>query len=127
MDQIRELPLAIAIATLFVIVMLRANGTYWLGRVALRGGKASERVDRILSGPRVERAQRLISRLGIAAVPLCFLTVGLQTVVLVTAGLSRMPQRWFLPAVTVGCVMWAVFYATVGMVGFQVIWSLVTD
>ena len=127
MDQIRELPLGIAIATLFVIVMLRANATYWLGRAALKGGAANARVERILSGPRVERAQRLFSRLGIAAVPLCFLTVGIQTGVLVTAGLSRMPLRWFLPAVTVGCLMWAVFYATVGLVGFQVVWNLVTQ
>ncbi len=55
-------------------------------------------------------------------VSLSFLTIGLQTMVNLAAGASRMSMRSYLPSVTVGCVMWTLIYATVGFVG----WRLVT-
>lgn len=124
MDHIRELPFAVAVAILFVIVMLRANATYWLGRAAVHGGRRSSRVGRSLSGRRMERAERLVSRFGVVAVPLSFLTIGIQTAVNFTAGFTSMPLRRYLPAVTVGCVLWALLYASVGAVGLEVLWQL---
>ena len=129
MDRIAEQPFAIAFSTLFVIVMLRANATYWLGRGALRGGRLSERFAHRLEGPTMQRAQRLSARYGVVAVPLSFLTVGVQTAINFSAGFTTMPLRRYLPAVTVGCVFWALLYSTVGMVGWAAIaavWDRVT-
>lgn len=48
-------------------------------------------------------------------VPLCFLTLGVQAAVNASAGVSRMPLRRYLPAVTVGALAWALMYTTIGM------------
>ncbi|MGX1767570.1 DedA family protein [Dietzia sp. NPDC055340] len=124
MDRIAELPFALAFGTLFLIVMLRANATYWLGRGALSGGRLSDRLARRLDGPTMKRAQRLSARYGVVAVPLSFLTVGIQTAINFSAGFTVMPLRRYLPAVTVGCVLWALLYSTVGMVGWAAIATL---
>lgn len=124
MDRIAEQPFAIAFGTLFVIVMLRANATYWLGRGALRGGKLSEKLAHRLEGPTMQRAQRFASRYGVVAVPLSFLTVGVQTAINFSAGFTVMPLRRYLPAVAVGSVLWALLYSTVGMVGWTAIGTL---
>ncbi len=108
-------------AGLFVIVMLRANGTYWLARWLVSRAEHGE-ASKLVSSPRFRRAQRLVSRWGAPVVSLSFLTIGLQTMVNLAAGASRMSMRSYLPSVTVGCVMWALIYATVGFVG----WRLVT-
>ena len=70
------------------------------------------------------RAQRLSARLGIVAVPLSFLTIGVQTAINFSAGFTLMPLRRYLPAVIVGCLLWALLYSTVGMVGFAAIGAL---
>lgn len=124
MDRIAEQPFAIAFGTLFVIVMLRANATYWLGRGALRGGKFSQLFAHRLEGPTMQRAQRFAARFGVVAVPLSFLTVGVQTAINFSAGFTTMPLRRYLPAVAVGSVLWALLYSTVGMVGWTAITTL---
>src|SRR5699024_3544710 len=116
MDRIAEQPFAIAFGTLFVIVMLRANATYWLRRGARYGGTLSETLAHRLEGPTMQRAQRFSARFGVIAVPLSFLTIGIQTAINFSAGFTRMPLRRYLPAVAVGCVLWALLYSTVGMV-----------
>lgn len=124
MDRIQELPFAIAFGTLFLIVLLRANATYWLGRGALRGGKLSRRLAHRLEGPAMQRARALAARYGVVAVPLSFLTVGVQTAINFSAGFTVMPLRRYLPAVAAGCVLWALLYSTVGMVGWAAIATL---
>ncbi len=39
----------------------------------------------------------------------------MQTFVQISAGVTRMPLRLYLPAVAVGSVVWALIYGTVGM------------
>lgn len=100
---------------LFLVVMIRANATYWLGRGAAAG---SRRYLRQVTGEASHRwcvARDLINRWGPIAVVACFLTVGIQTAVNGTAGVTRMPLRRYLPAVTLGSVLWATLYATVGL------------
>jgi membrane protein DedA with SNARE-associated domain len=106
-------PFAASVAVLFVIVMLRANATYWAGR-GLRAGADRSRLARHLDGPAFVRAQRIVRRFGAPAVTVSFLTVGFQTAVNAAAGALRMPQRRYLPAVVLGSVVWAFLYATVG-------------
>lgn len=124
MDRIAEQPFAIAFGTLFVIVFLRAGATYWLGRGALHGGRLSQRFARRLTGPAMQRAERLTARYGVVAVPLSFLTVGVQTAVNFSAGFMAMPLRRYLPALTVGGILCALLYSTVGMVGWSAITTL---
>ncbi|MEZ5085365.1 MAG: VTT domain-containing protein [Tessaracoccus sp.] len=110
-------PYAIIVAALFCIVMLRANGTYWVGRAMAAGARRTRAVT-AMNSPHYETATRWLNRWGTAAVSLSFLTVGIQTMVLLAAGITRMPLRRFLPAVTVGCIAWAFLYGTVGVVGW---------
>jgi membrane protein DedA with SNARE-associated domain len=109
-----QLPLAQAVLFLFVVAMLRANATYWVGRGVI-GGVARTRLSHRLDGPSMRRAQRFMARWGVLAVPLSFLTIGVQSAVNATAGLTRVPLSRYLPAVTVGALLWAVVYATVGL------------
>lgn len=105
---------------LFVIVMLRANGTYWFGRLLERGARRT-RAARVMSSPGYARAVERLNRWGAPVVSLSFLTLGVQTLVNLAAGATRMPLQRYLPAVTVGCVVWALVYGTVGMIGFQTV------
>lgn len=107
------LPVWAAFAGLFVIVLLRANATYWVGR-GLRAGAGRTRLAGRLDGRAVRRAEALMARWGVAAVPLSFLTLGVQTAVNVAAGAMRMPLRHYLPAVVVGAALWATVYSALG-------------
>lgn len=116
MQAILDSPLAIAVPALWLIVFLRSNGTYWVGR-GMQAGYRKTRKDS--AGPTYLRAADLVGRYGAWAVLVCFFTVGLQTAVLVTAGVLRMPLRRFIPATIVGGFFWAMIYATIGMAVFQ--------
>ena len=118
-------PFPIVAGALFVIVMFRANGTYWLGR-ALASGAERTRYRALLQSPAYLRASNWLARWGAPAVSVSFLTIGIQTLVNLSAGATRMPLRRYLPAVTIGCIMWAVIYATVGFIGwntFAILWE----
>ncbi len=118
-------PYPLVVAALFVIVMARANGTYWLGRAAAAGSERT-RMRTLLHAPGYRRAVRWIDRWGAPAVSVSFLTVGFQTLINLAAGVTRMSLRHYLPAVVVGSVMWAFVYATIGFVGVSavaVLWA----
>jgi membrane protein DedA with SNARE-associated domain len=105
-------PLPLVLGGLFVVAVLRAGATYCLARSArhVLGTR------RWLEGPRLRRAEVLVSRFGAAAVTFCVLTVGVQTAVHATAGSLRMPLRRYLPALAAGAGLWAVLYAALGLV-----------
>ncbi|GAB4065588.1 hypothetical protein GCM10028777_15450 [Angustibacter speluncae] len=96
-----------------VVALLRSNATYWVGR-GLRAGGDRTRLHERLERPLMRRAERLVGRWGLVAVALCFLTVGVQTAVNLTAGVLRMPLRRFVPATVVGSLLWAALYTTAG-------------
>lgn len=104
------LPFWQAFLGLFAVAMLRANATYWIGRGVRAGAARGERPVR----PGVLRAEAVVSRYGAPAVALSFLTVGVQTAINLAAGALRMPVRRYLPAVTVGALIWATLYSTIG-------------
>jgi membrane protein DedA with SNARE-associated domain len=113
-DSILQLPFGWAYLTLFVIVMLRANATYWVGRLVVGRGRRSARLQQLLDSRAMVFAERFIKRWGALAVPLSFLTIGVQTAVNMSAGALRMPLTRYLPAVTLGGLMWALVYSTIG-------------
>ncbi|PRA00486.1 hypothetical protein CQ017_05555 [Arthrobacter sp. MYb224] len=120
---VNEAPFMVTFTFFFFGAMLRGNATYWVGRAVARGVE-NTRYQRIMHGIVYRRAQRFIARWGMLAVPLCFLTVGIQSAVNASAGASRMPLRRYLPAVTVGALAWALIYTTIGMAVFYAWLSL---
>jgi membrane protein DedA with SNARE-associated domain len=124
MDFFLGLPLGWAIAALFGGAMIRSNTTYWLGRGVAAGCRHTG-LEKYLDGPLMRRAEAMTARFGPFAVTLCFLTVGLQTAVIGSSGIARMPLRRFLPAVIVGSLLWAVVYATVGLAAIAAWFALV--
>ncbi len=113
-----DTPYPVMVGVLFVIVMCRANATYWLGRLAARGLEHT-RVATMMESPGYQRATTRLNRWGAPVVSASFLTVGFQTLVNLSAGATRMPLSRYLPAVTLGCVMWAFVYGAVGYVGTE--------
>lgn len=110
-------PYPVTVIALFVVVLARAGATYGIGR-AMRAGAGRTRLSRWLDSPGFAEAQRLLSRWGAPVVTLSFLTVGLQTVVNLAAGVAQMPLRRYAPALLVGSALWAFLYATVGFATF---------
>ena len=115
LDRLAELPFWQAFLALFVIVMARSNATYWVGRGAIAGWRRYRGSHREPTA----RAEAMLRRLGPFAVTLSYLTIGIQTAVHLTAGVMRMPLRYYLPAAVVGSAAWAVLYATVGLAVVQ--------
>jgi len=115
LDTLAALPFWQAFLALFASAMVRSNGTYWVGRGAVAGWQRY----RGSHGELTARAEALLRRLGPFAVTLSYLTVGIQTAVHLTAGVMRMPLRWYVPAAVAGSALWAVLYATVGLAVVQ--------
>jgi hypothetical protein len=84
-----ELGFVELLAALFVIVLVRAQATYWVARAVVTGA-ASRRWGRWLESPALKRASALLARYGAPAVTVSFLTVGLQTMINAAAGAARM-------------------------------------
>ena len=114
---LKDWPYPVAVAALFIVVLLRAGGTYAIGRAAQAGARRT-RLSRAMSLPRFARMQQVVARWGAPVVIGSFLTVGIQTLVNLAAGALRMPLRRYLPALIVGSIIWAFLYATVGFATF---------
>jgi membrane protein DedA with SNARE-associated domain len=111
-------PFWVTVAVLFCIVLLRAQGTYWLGR-GVRAGVLHTRLAAKVTGPRTTRATVALHRWGPPLVTLSFLTVGVQTVVNAAAGMIRMPFLRYTIAMLIGCLAWAFIFATVGIAAVE--------
>lgn len=122
METWRDYPFALAFGFLTFIAMARGQATYWLARYvteqALRrtspttGWKA--KVHDWLSSDAVDRGRHAVQRCGIAAVPLAYLTIGVQTVILASAGVIRMNWLRFTVAQLFGAMAWGLIYSTIG-------------
>ena len=108
------LPIEVALAFIWVVGIVRTSIVYALGALAAEGGARLDRIRKAMDSPLYRKARRLINRWGVIAVPLCFLTVGLQTAVIITTGFTKMPLRRWVPAMLVGTFMWACIYTTIG-------------
>lgn len=113
---------AVAFLFLLTIAVLRGQATYWVARVvteqALRhtspatGWRAG--VHAWLAGEGVARGRASLQRWGLVVVPLCYLTVGFQTLVLAAAGMIRIPWGRFTLVQLPGAAAWALIYSTIG-------------
>lgn len=122
MDGLLEGPFWIALTVLSLGAMVRGQSTYWVARVvteqALRrthpveGWKA--RVHDWLQGEGTQRGRDAIHRWGLVMIPLCYLTVGFQTLVIAAAGMLRIRWVVFTLVQLPGAVAWGLIYATIG-------------
>lgn len=108
------LPIEVALAFMWVVGIVRTSIVYALGALAAEGGARLDRIRKAMDSPLYRKARRLINRWGVIAVPLCFLTVGLQTAVIITTGFTKMPLRRWVPAMLLGTFIWACIYTTIG-------------
>ena len=102
---------------LVVVVLFRAQLTYWLARGAASGAVLATgrkgflgAVARWFDGPVPRKGAAMLDKWGIIVIPLCFLTVGIQTAVNAGAGLVRMRWTTYTIAMLPGCVLWALLY-----------------
>ncbi|GAA0495403.1 DedA family protein [Streptomyces olivaceiscleroticus] len=117
---------ALTAAGLYVIVLLRAGGTFAVGWLAGAGARRSRFGGRI-SSTKFQRVERAIQRWGAPVVAVSFLTVGFQTAANFLAGSLRMPLPRYLPALFVGGAGWALLYATVGLGALEVLARLFAE
>ena len=113
-DWFDALPIEVALAFMWVVGIVRTSIVYALGTLAAEGGARLDRIRKAMDSPLYRKARHLINRWGVIAVPLCFLTVGLQTAVIITTGFTKMPLRRWVPAMLVGTFIWACIYTTIG-------------
>lgn len=113
-DWFDALPIEVALAFMWGVGIVRTSIVYGLGVLAAEGGSRFDRIRKAMDSPLYRKARRLINRWGVIAVPLCFLTVGLQTAVIITTGFTKMPLRRWVPAMLLGTFIWACIYTTIG-------------
>ncbi|MFF4696430.1 DedA family protein [Streptomyces chattanoogensis] len=118
--------IALTAGALYVIVLLRAGGTFAVGWLAGAGARRSRFAGRI-SSVKFRRAERAIQRWGAPVVAVSFLTVGFQTAANFLAGSMRMPLPRYLPALFVGGAAWALIYATAGLGVLEVLGGLFAE
>lgn len=111
-------PYWLVFAAAVVIVFGRTQMIYWTGR-GLAAGTLRTRWSASLEGPRIQRAVAAINRWGPVAVTLSFFTIGIQTMINLTAGYTRMPFWRYLAALIPGCLIWAAIWTTIGAVAFN--------
>lgn len=112
----------VAFLFLMVVAMARGQATYWLARVVTEqtlrhtapsvGWRAG--VHAWLRGDGVSRGHASLQRWGLVMVPLSYLTVGFQTLVLAAAGMIRIPWLHFTLAQLPGAAAWGLIYSTIG-------------
>ncbi|MFJ6940658.1 DedA family protein [Streptomyces sp. NPDC101132] len=118
--------IALTAGALYVIVLLRAGGTFALGWLAGAGARRSRFAERI-SSAKFQRAERAIQRWGAPVVAVSFFTVGFQTAANFLAGSMRMPLSRYLPALFLGGAAWALIYATAGLGVLEVLARLFAE
>ncbi|WP_062303852.1 DedA family protein [Demequina subtropica] len=117
-------------AALVCIVFFRTQATYWIARWARAGADAvadraeaqhskRARIARRFSGPTMAKAQAFTERWGWIAIPLSFLTLGIQSLVNGGAGYARMHWGRYTLAMIPGCLLWATAYVVVGYSAFK--------
>ena len=99
---------------MWIVGIVRTSLVYGVAALAAKGSARLHRIREAMERPLYRKARAFINRWGVIAVPLCFLTVGFQTAVIVTTGFTRMPLRRWIPAMLVGTLMWAGIYTTIG-------------
>lgn len=123
-------PVWVIFVVLFLGALGRGQATYWLARAACEQGVIKHghrrwqiRARTVLNSESVHYGRRFVDRWGLAAIPLCYLTVGLQSLVLAGAGVLRIRWVRFSLAQLLGALTWAGIYTTIGWAMWQAAFS----
>lgn len=114
LERIHSLPYPWVFLFFWCLAMMRSHTMYWIGR-GITAGTARTRWVSLLESPVYARAQAWSARWGVLAVPVSFLTFGIQSVIQLSAGVARMPLRRYVAATAAGAIAWAAVYTTIGM------------
>ena len=114
LERIHSLPYPWVFLFFWCLAMMRSHTMYWIGR-GITAGTARSRWVSLLESPVYARAQAWSARWGVLAVPVSFLTVGLQSFIQISTGVARMPLRRYVAATAAGAIAWAAAYTTIGM------------
>lgn len=122
MDFIHTGPVVTVYLFLFFGAFTRAQTTYWIGRymgkfIMTRGRPAGGwrlRAYEAIHAPSTGEAIDTLQRRGWPIIPLSFLTVGFQSMIQFSAGLTRMTWPRYTPAMIPGALAWALIYSTIG-------------
>ncbi len=114
LERIHSLPYPWVFLFFWCLAMMRSHTMYWIGR-GITAGTARSRWVSLLESPVYARAQAWSARWGVLAVPVSFLTVGIQSVIQLSAGVAHMPLRRYVAATAAGAIAWAAVYTTIGM------------
>ena len=78
LERIHSLPYPWVFLFFWCLAMMRSHTMYWIGR-GITAGTARTRWVSLIESPMYARAQAWSTRWGVLAVPMSFLTVGLQS------------------------------------------------
>ena len=87
LERIHSLPYPWVFLFFWCLAMMRSHTMYWIGR-GITAGTARSRWVSLLESPVYARAQAWSARWGVLAVPVSFLTVGIQSVIQLSAGVA---------------------------------------
>lgn len=107
---------------LFMVVALRSTAMYGVGRyghyLAMKARKPTDgfrlRIWNWVHAESTVNGMELLRRRGWIAIPLCFLTVGVQSVITVSAGAIGMSIPAWIATAFAGWLAWAAIYSTIG-------------
>lgn len=124
-----DVPILVIFAVLWAIGTLRGQATYWLARWVTeataddtaRDGSFRAGLAAWLERPLLKRARSMLEGWGSPLVALGYLTVGLQTAILASAGVLRMKWVRFTAAQVVGAIGWAGVYTFIGAAAWQAV------
>ncbi|MGO1173702.1 MAG: DedA family protein [Actinomycetaceae bacterium] len=121
-DFLSGWPFWVVFVFLYIGATLRGQMIYWLGRWATHlavtrthpttGWQA--KAHGWLSGEGPQRGIDALRRWGLVVVPLAYLTVGFQSMVMAGAGILRIAWWKFSIAQVPGSIAWAAIYSTIG-------------
>ncbi|UFU04918.1 DedA family protein [Ruania halotolerans] len=126
-DVLTDLPFVVVFLTLSVGAWLRGQLLYWLGRVptdqALRRTHPADgwrkRIHDWLAGGGADAGIVAIRRWGLVAVPVCYVTVGFQSMVQAAAGILRITWWKYALVQIPGALAWGAIYSTIGFVVWE--------
>ena len=107
---------------LFMVVALRSTAMYGVGRyghyLAMKAKKPEGgfrlKIWNWVHAESTVNGMDLLRRRGWIAIPLCFLTVGVQSVITVSAGAIGMSVPMWIASAFAGWLAWAAIYSTIG-------------
>ncbi|MEU5878916.1 DedA family protein [Spirillospora sp. NPDC047279] len=113
------LPLWAALAVAILIIFVRGQAYYWLGR-GLGSKIYTSRLGRRVGEERLRRVEEIVARRGALAVFAAHWVAGLRHAIPIAAGGTRMPLPRYLAATVLGSIIWT---SMVMLGGYALVWG----